>query len=150
VSVPVAITRNCAVHSPASVRTRQRAAASSNVAPWDPRAEAQVASEVEAVGDAPGVGEELGLRGVALAPTPLLLEIGVERERVLQALDVATRARVAVPVPGAAHVGGTVEHDRRAPEPAEPVEHVQAAEPGAHDDRIHLVRHARAAYASRP
>ena len=74
------------------------------------RLELDVLAEVEAVGDVVGVGEDLGLRGVALGPLPLLLEVLVEAVGVLHALDVAARAGVAVPVPGAADAVAGLEH----------------------------------------
>ena len=64
--------------------------------------EADVAAQVVAVGDVVEVALDLGLGGEVLGPLPLLLELGVEAERVLEARDVAAGARVAVPVPGAA------------------------------------------------
>ena len=68
----------------------------------DARVELDVAAQVEAVGDVVEVAQDLGLRRVALGPLPLLLELVGEPVGVLQALDVAARAGVAVPVPGAA------------------------------------------------
>ena len=59
-----------------------------------------------------------------------------ERVGVLHALDVAARAGVAVPVPGAADAAARLEHPRREPEPPQPVQHVQAGEAGADDDRV--------------
>ena len=65
--------------------------------------ELDVLAEVEAVGHVVRVLQDLGLRRVPLAPGPFLLELLVEGERVVQALDVAARARIPVPVPRAAH-----------------------------------------------
>ncbi|MEJ7720541.1 MAG: hypothetical protein WKF58_08890 [Ilumatobacteraceae bacterium] len=73
------------------------------------RVELDVPAEIEPVGDVVGVAQDLGLRGVALAPLPLLLQVVVERVRVVHALDVAAGAGIAVPVPGAADVGGRLE-----------------------------------------
>ena len=83
-----------------------------------------------------GVAQDLGLRRVALGPVPLLLEVGVERVRVVDALDVAAGARVAVPVPRAADTVGGLVDDGREPEPAQLVQHVQPGEPGADDHRV--------------
>src|SRR5204862_106975 len=68
----------------------------------DASVELDVVAQVEAIRDVVRVLEDLGLRCVALGPIPLLLELVGELVRVLHALDVAARARVAVPVPGAA------------------------------------------------
>ena len=78
------------------------------------RRELDVAPQVEAVGDVVDVGEDLRLGGVPLAPLPLLLQLVRERVRVVHALDVAARARVAVPVPGAADAVARLEDARRA------------------------------------
>ena len=71
-------------------------------------------SEVEPVGDVLGVAQDLGLRRVPLGPVPFLLEVGIERVGVLQALHVAARTRVAVPVPGAADVAAGLDRPHRA------------------------------------
>ena len=88
------------------------------------------------VGDVTEVAEDLGLRRVALRPLPLGLELGIEAVRVVDALDVAARTRVAVPVPGAADVVGALDHLRREPEASQAVEHVQPGEPGTHHDDV--------------
>src|SRR4029077_9833958 len=66
------------------------------------RVEQDMPAQVEAVGDVIGVAQNLRLRRVLLRPIPLLVELFGERERILHAFDVATRAGIAVPVPGAA------------------------------------------------
>src|SRR4030095_2667946 len=68
-----------------------------------PRSDLDVAPQVEAIGDVIDVGQDLRLRGVPLAPLPLLLQLVRERVRIVHALDVASRAWVAIPVPGAAN-----------------------------------------------
>jgi len=78
------------------------------------------------------VAQDLGLGGVALGPLPLGLELGVEAVGVVDALDVAASARVAVPVPGAADVVGALDPDRGEAEPAETVEQVEPGEAGTH------------------
>src|SRR5687767_2860529 len=79
---------------------------------------------------------DLWLRGVAFGPFPLLIEIGQERERVEHALDVAARAGIGVPVPGAADITAGLEHMGLHAEAAEFVEHVEACHPRAYDDGI--------------
>ncbi len=124
---PVAMIRKRAVHSsPGSVRTVHRPVASSQRGRLDAGVELDVATQVEAVGDVVGVLQDLGLGRVALGPVPLLLELVGELVRVLHALDVAARAGVAVPVPGAADAAARLEHPRRHAEPAHTVEHVHA------------------------
>ena len=102
----------------------------------DPRAELDVTTEVEPVGDVVQVPEDLGLRRVALAPGPLLLELVGERIRVGHALDVAAGARVPVPVPGAADVVGGLDHPHREAELTQPVKHVEARRAGTDDDGV--------------
>ena len=103
--------------SPRSVVTVQRLVASSKAAAVTRVVELDVAAQVEAVGDVVDVAQDLRLGGVALGPVPLLLELVGERVRVVQALDVAARARVAVPVPGAADAVAGLVDARREPEP---------------------------------
>ena len=82
------------------------------------------------------VAQDLRLGGVALGPAPLLLELVGEGVGVVQALDVAAGARVAVPEPGAADAAAGLEDARRQPQAAQAVEHVQAGEAGADDDNV--------------
>ena len=104
------------------------------------RLEFNVALEVEAVGHVVGVFQDLGLRGVALRPLPLLLELGRERVRVVHALDVAARAGIAVPVPGAADALAALEDLRGKAELPEAIEHVEPGEAGSDDHHVHLAR----------
>src|SRR5262249_8177994 len=94
----------------------------------DARREADVATQLVLVGDVIQVAEYLGLRRVALRPPPRALELGIEAVGVVDALDVTARARVAVPVPGAADAVGALEHDRRETELPQAVEQVQPGE----------------------
>src|SRR4030095_7801276 len=107
----------------------------------DARLELDVAAQVEAVGDMVGVAQDLGLGGVALGPFPFLLQLGGELVGVLHALDIAARAGVAIPVPGAAHtLAGLEDPDLETFQP-QPVQHVHAAEAGADDHSIEIERH---------
>jgi hypothetical protein len=72
--------------------------------------ELDVAAQVETVGDVVGVAQDLGLGGVTLRPLPFLLQFGRELVGILDAFDVAARAGIAVPVPGAAEVLAGLEH----------------------------------------
>ena len=122
--------------APSPVSITQRPAASSKARRLHARVELDVAAQVEAVGDVVGVAQDLGLGGVALAPLPLLLQLVGELVGVLHALDVAARARIAVPVPGAADAAAGLEHARREAHAAQPVQHVDAGEAGADDHRV--------------
>ena len=101
-----------------------------------PGLKTDVAPQVEAIGDMVGVAQDLGLRREAFAPLPLLLQVVRELVRVLHALDVTARARVAVPVPGAADAGTGLEDPCPQTQAAGPLQHVQASEAGADDDQI--------------
>ena len=68
----------------------------------DAGVELDVAAQVEAIGDVVDVVQDLRLGGVALGPLPFLLQLVGEGVGILQALDVAARAGIAVPEPGAA------------------------------------------------
>src|SRR5262249_23488820 len=64
----------------------------------------------------------------------------IEAVRVVDALDVAARPGVAVPVPGAADVVGALDHLRPKPKCAQMKQHVQAGEPSAHDHDVEVWR----------
>src|SRR4030088_3086534 len=107
----------------------------------DPGLEPDVAAQVEAVGDVVGIAQDLGLGGVALGPFPFLLQLGRELVGILDAFDVAARAGIAVPVPGAADALAGLEHPHPKTLQAQAVQHVHAAEPGADDHRIEIEGH---------
>src|SRR5438128_1727054 len=111
-----------------------------------PGRDLDVAPQVEAVGDVIDVGQNLRLGGVPLAPLPFLLQLVRERVRIVHALDVAARARVAIPVPGAADAVARLEDAGRQPELAQAVEHVEPGESGPDDDRVEI-RHVSRLYA---
>ena len=100
------------------------------------RLELDAPAQVEPVRDMVGVAEYLRLGGVLLGPLPFLLELFGERVRVVQALDVAAGAGVAVPVPGAADVGGHLEGLQGEPELPQPHDHVHAGEACTDDDDV--------------
>jgi len=80
-----------------------------------------------------------GLRRVALAPVPFLLQFVRERIGILHAFDVAARPGIAVPVPGAADIATLLIDPHREPLPAQFVQHVHAGKTGAgHDDVVGL------------
>ena len=100
------------------------------------RVQLDIAAQVEAVGHVVCVAQDLGLARVALGPLPFLLQLVGERVGILHALDIAARARIAVPVPGAADARAALVDARRHPQPAQPMQHVEAGETGADDDRV--------------
>ncbi len=102
----------------------------------DARVQLDVAAEIEAIGDVLEVAQDLGLRRIALGPFPLLLELRRELIRVLHALDVAARAWVAIPEPGAADAAAGLEDAGRESELAQTMQHAEAGEAGAHDDGV--------------
>src|SRR5262249_28667910 len=79
------------------------------------RVEGDVLPKVERGGDILGVTDDLRLRGIALGPVPALRDRVGETVLVFHALHVAARARIAVPIPGAADIRPGLEHaDREA------------------------------------
>jgi hypothetical protein len=104
------------------------------------RPERDVAPQVEAVCDVPEVAQDLRLGGVALAPCPVAQQLGREGVLVVDRLDVAARAGVAVPVPGAAHVVPPFDDAHAEARLAEAVQRVEAGEPRADDEDVE-VRH---------
>src|ERR1700744_1171469 len=81
----------------------------------------------ELVRDVVVVPQDLRLRGVPLAPGPLLLKLGGEGVRVVLGLDVAPCPWVAVPEPGTADAVTGLERPHR--EPGRP-ERVYRVDPG--------------------
>ena len=73
----------------------------------DTRVELDVGSQIKPVGDKLQVAQDFRLAGKALAPGPLLQDLFREtiREHVIHAFGIAASAGIAVPVPGAAHIG---------------------------------------------
>src|SRR5258706_11355091 len=82
----------------------------------DARAEAGIAPQVELGGDVIEVGADLRRTRVALARLPLVVQLAGEKVTVRVAFRVAARARIAVPVPGAADVAARLEHPHPQPE----------------------------------
>ena len=89
------------------------------------------------LGDASAVREDLVALGVLLGRDVAQL---LQQRHVHVRLDVTRDARVPVPVPGAAHVGGLVDQpDALHAELPQPGTGQQSAEPGADDRDIDLV-----------
>ena len=98
----------------------------------DAGVEHDMPAQIETVGDVVGISEDFGLRRIFLRPVPFLVQFFGERERILHALDIATRAGIAIPVPGAADAAAGLEHDGRKAEPAQTMQHIHAGKTGAH------------------
>jgi hypothetical protein len=100
------------------------------------RVKHDVAAKIEAIGNMVGVGEDFRLRRVLLRPIPLLVQLLGEGEGVLHALDVTTCARIAVPIPGAAHATAGLEHPCRKAKPTQAKQHVHSGKARADDNRV--------------
>ena len=79
---------------------------------------------------------------VLLRPLPRALQFGIERVAVVDGLDVAACAGIAVPVPGAADVAGLLDHHSGEAGLAQAMQEVEAGKPGADDGDIDLLRRA--------
>ena len=85
------------------------------------------------------VAQDVRLRSEALGPRPFLLQLIGERIGILKALDVAARARIAVPEPRPANVAPGFQHLDLQSQLSELVERIQSGESRAHHDGIKLV-----------
>jgi hypothetical protein len=108
--------------------------------------EHDLAAQVEAVGDVVGISEDFRLRRILLRPVPFLVQLFGEREGILQALDVAAGAGIAIPVPGPADAATGFVNPCRESEPPQPMQHVQAGKARANHDGVKLSRFGRACY----
>src|SRR3954471_9327531 len=103
-------------------------------------AEANVATEVVTIGDETEIAQDFRLGGVFFRPSPGAIEFGIERVAVVDGLDVAACAGIAVPVPGAADVAGLLDHHHREAGLAQLVQEIKAGKPGADHRDIDLLR----------
>ena len=104
----------------------------------DARREPHVAPQVVLVGDEAEVAEDLRLCGVALGPLPLFVELRVPAVGVVDALHVAPRAGIPVPVPRAADVVARFDGDRCESHLSETMQQVQPGEAGADDHHVDI------------
>ena len=81
------------------------------------------------------IGPELFPAGEALSPRPCPPDFG-KREFVKRNLRIDPRARIAVPVPDAAGLGGSIDQQDIEPGLAQFVKQVDAAETGTDDHRV--------------
>src|SRR5690606_10724735 len=93
-------------------------------------------AQVVAVGDMLDVAQDLLLRGEPFGPGPFLLQLLVERVGVVDALDIAAGAGIAVVVPGAADAFGGFESVHAHAEAAQFVHRVQAGDACPDDDGV--------------
>ena len=100
--------------------------------------ELDVAAKIEPVGDEVQIGLDLGLGRHRLRPHPFLLNLFGEAVGVLDAFDVTSCTRVPVEQPGAADVFGHLQHPGPHSELPQPMQHVQAGEPGADNQHVEV------------
>ena len=106
----------------------------------DPGAEADVATQVITIGDEAEIAQDFRLGRVFFRPGPFAIEFWIERVAVVDGLDVAACAGIAVPVPGAADVTGLFDHHRREAGLAQAMQEIEAGKSGADDGDIDLLR----------
>ncbi len=103
----------------------------------DAGSQADVAAQLETVGDVVQVAADLAVLGIALAPVPFFLKLLREGIGVVVAFGVAASPGVAVPVPGAADlVAGFKHQGGQLQVVAQQVQLVEAGETRADDDRL--------------
>ena len=99
----------------------------------DASVEADIAPKIELFRHVVEIAQDLGRPGIALRPSPFLEQLFGEEVAVGVALRVASRARIAVPVPRAAEIGGGFQDLDRKPQPvAQAKQLVQPGETGAY------------------
>ena len=99
--------------------------------------EAHVFPQVEFFGDAIQVTQIFRLSGEAFLPMPLLEQFLRKRIAIGVAFGIEPRAGIAVPVPGAAEIGGGIQHQCIDPEVGQSLDLVDAGNTGAdHDDFV--------------
>jgi hypothetical protein len=104
------------------------------------RIELDVTFEVVAFCDLFEVPENFGLLGIAFGPLPLLQELLVPREAVDVGVRIATRARVAVPLPSAANGPTSFIHAHlQAQFVPQRLQHVQAGKARADHDSVEML-----------
>src|SRR5437016_612999 len=102
----------------------------------DRAAELYVPAKVELVGDVIQVFQRVRLGGEVLLPVPFPHQLLGKGVAIGPAFGIETRARIAVPVPGAADVRAGLEDSHSHAQFAQAVEHIHAGNPGADDDRV--------------
>jgi hypothetical protein len=107
-----------------------------------PAAKLDIAAQVELVSDMIEIAQRLRLASKVLRPFPFLQQLLRKRVTVGIALGIEARAGIAIPVPGAADVGPSLEHPHAKTLFAQPVELVQPRHARADDDGV-VVRNRR-------
>ncbi|MHC2404108.1 hypothetical protein ACVMGC_008652 [Bradyrhizobium barranii subsp. barranii] len=101
--------------------------------------EADVAAQIVAVGNEAEIAQDLGLGRVFLRPGPGVIELRIESVAVVDGLDIAAGAGIAVPVPRAADIAGFLEGDRREAGLAQAMEKIKAGKSGADHGNVDLL-----------
>src|SRR5205823_2907046 len=104
----------------------------------DLAAKLDIAAQVELVGDMVEIAQRLRLAGKVLRPLPFLQQLLRKRVAVGIALRIEARAGIAVPVPGAADIGPSLEHPHAQTPFTQPVKLVQARHARADDDGVEI------------
>src|SRR3546814_4492990 len=102
----------------------------------DPCFETDGLPKGEPVGYVIQVSKDFGLLGITVRPTPFLLQFVREGIRVIKALDVTARARIAIPEPCAADPVGRLDAAYPQPELAHPIGCIKPAETRADDQDV--------------
>ena len=92
--------------------------------------------QIEVVSHVVGVLQEFRLSGVTLTPVPFLLQVVIERIGVFHAFNVTSRARVSIPVPGAANIVAGFKYASRKPGAQHLVERVHSCEACPDNDGV--------------
>ena len=106
----------------------------------DPCAKADVTPQIIAIGNEAKVAQDFGLGCVFLRPFPRALQLRIEGVAVVDGLNVAARAGISVPVPGAADVVGLLQRHNCEAGLAQAMQKVQAGKAGTHHRDINLKR----------
>ena len=102
----------------------------------DARIELHVPTQVERVRHELGIAKDFRLRRVFFRPGPRLLNLLRKGEGIVDAHNIAPRAGIAVPVPGAPYPAGRLDHADTHAARAQAVEHIHARKACADDDRV--------------
>src|SRR5882672_3000130 len=99
-------------------------------------AKADISPEIIAFGHEAEVAQDLRLGGVFLRPFPRALQLRIEGVAVVDGLNVATRAGIAVPVPGAADIASLFQYHRGEACLAQPMQEIQAGKAGTDNNHV--------------
>ena len=106
----------------------------------NPAPELDVTPQVELVGDIVTIAQGFRLAGKMLGPFPFLQQFLRKGIAIGIAFGIEARAGIAIPVPGAADIGASLEHTDAQAQLTQPVELIHARQPGADDDGVVVER----------